>query len=128
MERLQIRARTPGTVLSIQTRSGEAVSSDGILRMADLDHLMVVADVDQSQIQLIKTGMSAVIDTPLLGKPVDAIVTRVGGEVFRQKRPSSDILVGRDAQIVEVELTPQQPLPIVVGVEVKVEIRLRNNS
>lgn len=121
MERLQIRARAPGTVLSIQTRNGEVVGGDGILRLGDLDHLVVMAEVDEAQIGRVRPGMTAQIGGKLLPEPLSARVTRVANEINRQKRPSSDILVGRDARIVEVELTPERPLPAVVGGEVVVQ-------
>ena len=120
MERLQIRARRAGTILSIQTRSGESVSANGILRLGDLDRLIVVAEVDEAQVREIRLGMAAMIEGRPLDRPVSATVTRIANEVYRQKYPSSDILLGRDAAIVEVELTPQAPLPAVVGAEVTV--------
>jgi HlyD family secretion protein len=125
MNRLQIRAPISGTVLSIQTRDGEAIGADGILRMGDLDHLIVVAEVDQSQIGRVKMGMAATIEGDTILNPVKASVTRIANEVFRQKRPSSDILIGRDARIIEVELTPASPLPAVIGGEVLVRLFIR---
>jgi HlyD family secretion protein len=122
LERTVIRAPISGTVLSIQAREGEAISPDGILRMADLSHLIVVAEIDESEAARVAEGMSAQIDGTMLPKPVQAKVSRIAHEVFRQKRPTSDILVGRDARIVEVELTPQTPLPAVVGGEVTVRL------
>jgi len=118
VERLQIRAPVSGTVLSVQSRDGEAIGADGILRMGDLDHLIVVAEVDQGQIAHIANGMEARIEGDMIAQPVTGKVTRIAREVFRQKRPSSDILTGRDAKIVEVEITPQTALPPVVGGEV----------
>jgi HlyD family secretion protein len=122
VERLQIRAHVSGTVLSLQARDGEAIQADGILRMGDLDHLIVVAEVDQGQIGHVTEGMSAKIEGDMVPQPVMGKVTRIAKEVFRQKRPSSDILVGRDAKIVEVEVTPQSPLPAVVGGEIVVRL------
>ena len=123
VERLQIRAPISGTVLSIQAHDGEAIQADGILRMGDLDHLIVIAEVDQGQIGRITKGMSARIDGGVVPEPITGSVTNIAKEVFRQKRPSSDILVGRDAKIVEVEVTPKDPLPAVVGGEVMVHFQ-----
>ena len=128
VERLQIRAPISGTVLSIQTRDGEAILADGILRMGDLDHLIVVAEVDQAQITRIADGMSARVEGDIISQPIQGSVTRLAKEVFRQKRPSSDILIGRDAKIVEVEVTPQTPLPAVVGGEVVVHFKLPSSA
>jgi len=122
LERLIVRAPVSGTVLSIQTRTGEAITADGILRMADLSQLIVVAEIDESQAGRIANGGAAKIEGSMLPQPVQAKVSRIAHEVFRQKRPASDILIGRDARIVEVELTPQTPLPFVVGGEVTVHL------
>jgi HlyD family secretion protein len=127
-ERLQIRAPISGTVLSIQARDGEAIQTDGILRMGDLDHLIVVAEVDQGQISRVSDGMSAKIEGDMISQPIKGSVTRISKEVFRQKRPSSDILTGRDAKIVEVEITPQSPLPAVIGGEVVVRLMLPTSA
>jgi len=128
LERQIIRAPISGTVLSIQAREGEAISPDGILRMADLSHLIVVADVDESEVDRVVLGEAAQIEGSMLSQPVRASVTRIAHEVFRQKRPTSDILIGRDARIVEVELTPQTPLPLVVGGEVTVRLIPKQKS
>lgn len=122
MQRSEIIAPGPGTVLSIQARAGEAIQADGVLRMADLSHLIVVAEIDQANIGAVKEGMAAQIEGSVLPEPIKAKVTRIAHEVFRQKRPTSDVLIGRDAQIVEVELTPETALPEVVGAEVMVRL------
>jgi HlyD family secretion protein len=128
LQRQIIRAPISGTVLSIQAREGEAISPDGILRMADLSHLIVVADVDESEVDRVVLGETGKIEGSMLAQPVRASVTRIAHEVFRQKRPTSDILIGRDARIVEVELTPQTPLPLVVGGEVTVRLVPKQKS
>jgi HlyD family secretion protein len=122
MKRAEILSPGPGTVLSIEARAGEAIQADGVLRMADLSHLIVVAEVDQANIGVIREGMAARIEGSVLPEPIKAKVTRIGHEVFRQKRPASDVLIGRDARIVEVELTPETALPSVVGAEVMVRL------
>jgi HlyD family secretion protein len=122
MDRLQIRAPESGTVLSVQARAGEAIPADGLLRMADISHLIVVAEIDESRMAKVKLGMKAQIDGIITPQPIDATVTRLGYEIYREKRPESDVLIGRDARIVEIELTPQTPLPVVIGGEVMVHL------
>jgi HlyD family secretion protein len=124
LERQIIRAPISGTVLSIQARAGEAVGYDGILRMANLSQLIVIADVDESEVRRVALGETAEIEGTMLAKPVQGSVSRIAHEVFKQKRPASDVLVGRDARIVEVELTPRTPLPLIVGGEVTVRLLL----
>jgi HlyD family secretion protein len=122
MERLEIRAPIDGTILSVEARPGEAVQADGILRMADMSHLIVIADVDETEIGKVKLGERARIEGYTMPHSVSAVVTQIAHEVYREKRPVSDILVGRDAKIVEVELSPDSPLPPDVGSEVEVHL------
>lgn len=122
MNRLEIRAPTKGTILSIQARDGELIGPAGILRMADLERLVVTAEVDQRQVQSLREGMSAQIAIASVPDPIPAKVSRIAREVYRQQRPASDILTGRDAKIVEVQLAPETELPAIVGAEVSVRI------
>jgi len=124
VEHTLIRAPIAGSILSIQARTGEAIGQDGLLRMAALDRIGVVAEVDEGEVARLKLGMGATIEAPILKGPVVAKVSRIAQEVFRQKRPASDVLIGRDAKVVEVDLAPEQPLPSILGAEVLVHIRL----
>lgn len=121
-DHMLVRAPLAGAVLSIQARAGEVIASDGLLRMAPLDHIIVVAEVNEGDTTNLRTGMGAMIEGLMLPAPIHGKVTLLSNEVFRQKRPSSDVLIGRDARIVEVEITPDQPLPAVLGGEVLVRL------
>lgn len=122
LEHLVIRAPVAGTVLSLQARTGELVGADGLLRLAALDRIMVVAEVDEALAAQVREGMAATIEARLLDKPMTGRVTRLGHEVFREKRPASDVLVGRDAKIVEMDVTPDGALPPILGAEVLVRL------
>ncbi len=122
LDHLVIRAPLDGVILSVQARAGELIGQDGLLRMAALDQLEVVAEVEESQAAALRHGMAATIEARLLDQPVTGRVTRLSYEVFREKRPASDVLTGRDARIVEVDITPDQPLPPVLGAEVLVRL------
>jgi HlyD family secretion protein len=120
LDRTVLRAPIDGTVLSIAARQGEAIGADGVMRIAALDHLIVIAEVDEHFMPQLDANAHAVIGGPLLAQPVQAKIRYRGQEIFRQARPISDTLMGRDARIVEVELEPAGPLPLVLGGEVEV--------
>lgn len=122
LELTRIRAPLDGTVLMLMAREGEALGTDGLLHMADLRNLQVVAEVDEAQISRVRTGQSATITGAALPEPVKGAVLRISHAVFKQKRPTSDVLIGRDARIIEVEITPDSPLPPVIGAEVTVSL------
>lgn len=121
-EHLVIRAPTDGVVLSVQSRAGEVIGQAGLLRMASLDALEVVAEIEEAQAGRLTEGMTATIQARFLDQPVTGKVRRVAREVFREKRPASDVLTGRDARIVEVDVTPDAALPAILGAEVVVRL------
>ncbi|MEO5364910.1 MAG: efflux RND transporter periplasmic adaptor subunit [Magnetococcus sp. WYHC-3] len=122
LERAVIRAPMTGTVLALMAREGETMGAEGLLHLADLEHLQVVAEVDEALIGQVQQGQAASMTGAVLPTTVEGRVTRIAFSVFKQKRPTSDVLIGRDARIVEVEITPNTPLPRVIGSEVTVSI------
>lgn len=121
-EHLVVRAPVDGVVLSLHSRAGEAIGADGVLRMAPLDRLEVVAEIEENQAARLRDGMAVTIHARFLDQPVGGRVRRISHEVFRAKRPASDVLTGRDARIVEVDVTPDTPLPAILGAEVTVRL------
>lgn len=121
-EHLVIRAPVDGMVLSVQSRAGEVIGQNGILRLAALDKLEVVAEIEESQANYLSEGMKALIQARFLDQPIAGTVRRIAHEVYREKRPASDVLTGRDARIVEVDITPDSPLPAILGAEVVVRL------
>lgn len=121
-EHLVIRAPMDGVVLSVQSRAGEVIGQNGVLRLASLDQLEVVAEIEENQAVRLHEGMKASIQARFLEQAVTGTVRRVAREVYREKRPASDVLTGRDARIVEVDVTPDTPLPALLGAEVVVRL------
>lgn len=124
-DRAVIRAPIDGTILVIFSRAGELIADDGLLQMADMTALSAIAEVNEIDVPRIAVGQKAVLRSPLLASPIEATVVRTSEAIFKQKRPTSDVLVGRDARIAEVELVPDSTLPRLVGAELTVEIRVR---
>lgn len=121
-EHLVVRAPVDGVILSLHSRAGEVIGQDGLLRMVSLDRLEVVAEVKENLAGRLQTGMNATIQARFLDQPLTGRVRRVSYEVFRTKRPASDVLTGRDARIVEVDIAPDTPLPAILGAEVLVRL------
>lgn len=122
LDRTQIRAPVDGTILTIMVREGEALGTEGLLQIADLGRLIVIAEIDEFDIARVALDQPATITGPSLPQPVRGTVSRISNAVFKQKRPTSDVLIGRDARIIEIEITPSSPLPPVIWGEVTVSI------
>ena len=127
-ERTIVRSPVDGTVLSISARDGEAVGSGGIMRVASLDQLHVIAEVDENFLSKIRLGDPSVIQGNLIHTPIKATVISIGKEIFKQTRRHHDTLIGRDARVVEVKLKALSPLPVVVGGEVDVRFTIDPKS
>lgn len=124
LARTSIRAPFAGTVLALLRRGGESIGDEGILQMAALDRLVVVAEVEEAEAPRVAAGQAVRITGRVLAAPMDGRVESVGRLVLRQRRTSSDVLVGRDARIVEVTIRPLGTLPPVVGAELEVRLPL----
>jgi HlyD family secretion protein len=120
LERTVVRAPFDGEILSIHTRPGEVVGADGIVRMANRSDMLAIAEVDEHFYPRLTKDMRVWIEGSFIQGKVEAEISDIAGEIFKQKRPVSDVLIGRDARIVEVELRPKTPLPPLIGGEVTV--------
>jgi len=100
----RIRAPMAGTILKIYTRVGDQIGSDGLLDMADLDRLDVVADVYETDLPRIRMGAEADVIVP--GDPTryQATVRDIGWIVRRTTQAGADPVAAVDARTVEVRL------------------------
>ncbi len=122
LDRSEIRSPIAGTVLMVMVREGEALEAEGLLQIGDLSRLMVIAEVGETAIGRVRVGQSVTMSGPMLSGTVNGRVERIASTVFRQRRPSSDVLIGRDARVIEVEIVPTDPMPPVVWSEMTVRI------
>ncbi|MBL1257769.1 efflux RND transporter periplasmic adaptor subunit [Methylocystis sp. Sn-Cys] len=111
LQLLQAQTMAPidGTILKIRARAGERVGDKGILDMADLSSLDVVAEVYESDIARVKAGQTAVVRVPPSEAAYEAKVRTLGFTVEKNLVNSSDPLVDHDARVVEVRLTLSDP-------------------
>jgi HlyD family secretion protein len=120
--RTRIRAPFAGTVLTLLRRGGEMIGDEGIMELAALDRLVVIAEVEEADAPRVLPGQAVRIAGRVLAAPLEGRVALVGRQVMRQRRTSSDVLVGRDARIVEVTIRPLGALPPIIGAEVEVRL------
>ncbi len=116
-----------GTILKIYAWPGMQVGNDGLLDMADLDHLDVVADVYETDVIRLRIGAGAEIVVP--GDPARyaAVVREIGLVVRRSTEAGTDPVLATDARTVEVRLTlgetGRAALARRVGMQVQVAIK-----
>lgn len=101
----RVMAPIAGTVLSIHARPGDRVGDDGVLDLADLDRLDVVADVYETDLPRLRPGAVAEVTVPGEARRYAATVREIGWLVRRTTQAGTDPVAAVDARTVEVRLT-----------------------
>ena len=102
----RVMAPFAGTILRIFARPGDQVGSgDGLLEMADLSQIDVVADVYETDIPRLSVGMNAEVIVPGEARRFQATLREIGWTVRRTTQAGTDPVAAVDARTVEVRLT-----------------------
>ena len=101
----RVFAPIAGTVLKVYARPGDQVGGDGLLDMADLSRLDVVADVYETDLSRLRVGAPASVLAPGETSRYAATVREIGWSVRRLTQGNNDPVAAVDARTVEVRLT-----------------------
>ena len=99
-----MRAPIAGTILRIFVRPGDQVGADGVLEIADLSRLEIVADVYETDLPRVRLGAPAEVVVPGEAQRFAAQVSAIGWTVRRQTQASNDPVAAVDARTVGVSL------------------------
>lgn len=100
----RVTAPIGGTILKIYARPGDQVGADGLLDMADLARIDVVADVYETDLARLREGAPADVTVPGDNHRYAATVREIGWIVRRTTQATSDPVAANDARTVEVRL------------------------
>lgn len=100
-----ILAPLTGIIMKIHTWQGERIRDDGLLEMADLSQLDVVAEIYESDLPKIRVGQKADVRLNGIEASYIAIVREIGFQVRKNDQNDTDPLADRDNRIIEVRLT-----------------------
>lgn len=100
-----IYAPITGTILKVLTWPGERIQDNGLLEMADLSQLDVIAEVYESDLSRVKVGQKAYINAIGFKRVYNAQVRELGFQVKKNDLNDTDPLADRDNRIIEVRLT-----------------------
>ncbi|MCO6418369.1 efflux RND transporter periplasmic adaptor subunit, partial [Siccirubricoccus sp. KC 17139] len=101
----RVHAPIPGTILKIYARPGDQVGNDGLLDMADLSRLDIVADVYETDLPRLRAGAPAEVAVPGDPNRYPARLREIGWMVRRTTQANTDPIAAVDARTVEVRLT-----------------------
>lgn len=94
-----------GTVLKIHAWPGERVGDAGVVEMADLSALDVVAEIYERDMPRVRVGQTARIFVPGMEDAFDGEVRELGFLVRKNDVNDTDPLADRDNRVIEVRIT-----------------------
>ncbi|MGK7948455.1 MAG: response regulator [Xenococcaceae cyanobacterium] len=128
MELAVVRASVDGEILDIHTRPGEALDAKGIVEIGQTAQMMVVAEIDQNDINQVKSGQKAAITTGVFPEELSGQVYQVGSLIRKNDILDTDPAADEDSRVVEVKilLSPEdsQKVSKLTNLEVDVIIEL----
>jgi HlyD family secretion protein len=106
LDRSMIRAARSGRVLRIIAHEGEAISTSGILDLGDTRQMYVVAEVNETDLRLVKIGQSVTITSRngAFSQPLSGKVAEIGWQVFKNNVLDDDPAANADARVVEIKI------------------------
>jgi HlyD family secretion protein len=129
MELAYVRAPVNGEILDIHTRPGEALDEKGIAEIGQTEQMMVVAEIDQNDINQVKIGQKAAVTSGVFPEELQGKVHQVGSLINKNDILDTDPAADEDSRVVEVEilLNPKDSRKVakLSNLEVDVVIELR---
>lgn len=113
LEKAYIRAPITGTVLKINKRVGEKIpigmggsnEPQGILQIGNIEQMLVIAEVYQTDISKIKVGQAAIITSDAFSGELKGTVTEIIPQVKRQSVFSNEPGENLDSRVIEVKIS-----------------------
>lgn len=94
-----------GTILKIKAWPGERVTDGGVVEIADLSQMDVVAEIYERDMARVKIGQKAEIKVPGMNGTFGGTVRELGYVVRKNDMNDTDPLADRDNRVVEVRIT-----------------------
>lgn len=127
LERTLIRAPRSGRILRIIAHEGEAIGESGILDLGNTRQMDVVAEVYETDLQLVKVGQPVTITSRngAFSQPLTGKVVEVGWQIFKNNVLDDDPAANADARVVEVKIRLDNSKPVEGMTNLQVDVRIR---
>lgn len=133
LEDFYVRAPVAGQILKINTQVGEQVNADeGIVDLGQTDHMVVIAEVYETDVPRIQIGQQATIVSENGGFPEDltGTVEQIGLQVKKVDILGTDPATNSNARVVEVKIRlNEQSSQQVAGLTyMQVRVKIHQNA
>lgn len=108
-DQTEVRAPFDGRVVEIHTWPGEEVKPAGILELAKVDAMYVVAEVAERDIARVRPGQTASITGDSFKTPWHGVVERIGSKVAKNDVLNVDPTAMSDARVIETWIRLDAP-------------------
>jgi HlyD family secretion protein len=102
LDKAVVRSPITGTVLTVLVRPGEKPGAQGLMKLGDLERMIVEVEVYQRQIGRVALGDAVEVAGEPLPQVLKGAVTRIGLEVGRQTLVDANPAANTDARVVKV--------------------------
>ncbi len=109
LDQALVKSPIDGEVLDIHTRSGEVVSTDGIMEIGQTRQMQAIAEVYQSDISKVRPGQQVSVTSNAIVGELRGTVERIGSQVRRQTIVNTDPSANIDARVIEVHINLDDP-------------------
>jgi HlyD family secretion protein len=127
VEKLTVRAPVGGTILQMNAKAGELASSAAtqpLVLLGDVSALRVRAEVDERDLEKIRTGLSVLVrPAAFRGREMAGTVSFIAPLVEAGRNSTLNQRNMTDVDVVEVLVDLAEPGPLAVGMKVDVYFR-----
>jgi len=104
LEQARVRAPFAGQVLEVHVYPGERADGAGIVELGQTEEMVIVAEVDETDIRQVQLGQMATGVAAALEDPIQGMVTHIGRAVRKQSVFSDQPGSNLDSRVIEVRI------------------------
>ena len=126
LEQTMIRAPLDGSVLDILRFPGESTQEGPLLRLGEVQHMVAVAELYESDARFVTVGQSATVTSPALAEVLHGRVALISQLVHKNDVLGIDPVTDTDSRVIEarIELDRSDLAARFVHLQVDVEIQV----
>ena len=114
-----------GRVLRVHAWPGEDVGADGLLELAPVNPMYVIAEVVESDISRVKVGQTARISGNGLKRPVEGTVERIDVKVLQNQVMAVDPATFSDSRVVHTWIKVNDPQAVANLINLRVDVLIQ---
>ena len=122
LERSILYSPIDGVVLDIKSRPGEFVTIEGAMILGDVNQMMAIAEIYETDIGRVSVGQRAIVNSAVFADAIEGKVHYIHQMVAKQDQMGTDPAARKDARIIEVEILLNESAPVAALTNLQVDI------